>query len=68
MLKQKPVHICDFCGKEIGEKPYIYNVDGGDNYSMIMVGKNSYDVQDQDYCSIDCLFSDIKKHLGILEV
>jgi hypothetical protein len=64
MIKQKPVYICDSCEVEM-VKPAIRTEDVPyEGFSQIILGKNSYPVvEGLHYCSIECLFTDIKKHL-----
>lgn len=65
MTKTKPVYECDNCGKEIvGDRIFTQDVPQ-EGCSSITHSEtyNSYDVGGQDYCSIECLFEDIKKHI-----
>ena len=62
-IKQKPVFLCDNCKCEM-EKPFCITHDvPNEGMSEIQVGKKSFDVGGQHYCSFDCLFEDIKDSL-----
>lgn len=65
MTKQKPVYVCDNCGNEIiGDRIYTQDVSQEGCSEIIHSGTYySYDVGGQDYCSVECLFEDIKKHI-----
>jgi predicted RNA-binding Zn-ribbon protein involved in translation (DUF1610 family) len=67
-MNKKYLKICTTCGKDIPEKTGYYTEDvPNEGYSVIWSASNRedyYDVSNQNYCSIDCLIADIKKHLG----
>jgi len=65
MQKTKPVYVCDWCGNEIsGDRIATQDVPNEGSSSIFHSGTYaSYDVGGQDYCSIDCLMSDIRKSL-----
>jgi len=68
MIKQKAIKVCDYCKKEI-EKNYIKTTDvpnEGCSTIILMVNnreKESFEIGDQDYCNIVCLFNHIKNTL-----
>jgi hypothetical protein len=69
-IKQKPIHVCDYCGKEIDGNPEITTCDlpyEGSSEICIRTNKGkvvkSFEVGNADYCGLDCLFSHIKETL-----
>jgi hypothetical protein len=67
MIVKKELRVCNFCGKEVSEDSIFTQDVPNEGQSQIIYRYNhhSYDVGGQDYCCIDCLFGDIRKHLGI---
>ncbi len=62
-LIQKPVYECDTCKKEMAE-PFIETLDVvNEASSTIVCGGKIFDVGGQHYCSLQCLFADIRKSL-----
>jgi len=64
--KVTEVKVCDNCNKEIIGKTCISTEDvPNEGCSRIYHGKNSFEVCCLDYCCLDCLVKDIKKHLKL---
>ncbi len=73
-FKQKPVRICDSCGKEIDEINDFLHIEDvhheGNSEMRIMSktkghNKNIFEFAESDYCHLGCFISDIKKVLKI---
>lgn len=63
MVKNKPIYVCDGCSKEM-KTPYCETSDvPNEGSSEIKVGKRTFNVGGQHYCSLDCLFKDIRSAL-----
>jgi len=62
-IKKKEIRVCDFCGKELVESFVKVTDVPNEGSSLISIGKLTYYVGESDFCSLDCLFSDIKKEL-----
>lgn len=62
-IKTKELRVCDECGKEL-TKPFVKVTDvPHEGCSKISIGKLYYMVGPSDFCSLDCLFNNIKAEL-----
>lgn len=70
MRIDEPRYKCDYCGV-VTDKPFISCSDvPNEGCSSINKGAYTFDIGNEDYCSIQCLFSAIAKalHINIQEV
>lgn len=66
-VKQKPVIICDSCGKEINtDEPYFktYEVPN-EGCSYLEYNGKSFDIDEKDYCDMICFIKKIKEELEV---
>lgn len=66
MKKQKEICVCDYCKEEITAPYYVATTDvtnGG--CSAILRGCRGFDVDNADYCDLECLFAAIRAALSV---
>ena len=61
--KQKAIIVCDECEAEIEHDGIKTESVRNEGCSEISLGRNTYDVDDADFCNIECLFAHIRKYL-----
>lgn len=65
-IKQKPIFICDYCGKEMQSAAVMTEDVPNEGQSEIIYRQHRFPVGGQHYCSPACLIRDIEDALGIL--